>query len=351
MEAKFTRARLLIVDDEEDNVEVLRRILEAEGYEEIRTTSDPCEVAVLTVDYDPDLILMDIVMPVMDGHAVLRRLKELELLTPYRPVLVLTADHSRQAQREAWEGGANDFLTKPLSPSEVRLRVRNLLETRMLHKTLSRQNELLEDRVKERTAELEEARLQVLYRLARAAEYRDDDTGQHTRRVGKCSSQIALALGMSSCESSRIQMTAPLHDVGKIGIPDTILLSTQALSDRDFRVMKTHCEMGADLLTSSEVPLLQLAAEIALTHHERWDGTGYPHGLGERDIPLSGRIVAVADTFDALTHARPYKKAWTRDAALDELRSLAGVAFDPEVLRAFESVADTELVAASTEVT
>jgi putative two-component system response regulator len=302
------------------------------------------------VDYDPDLILMDIVMPVMDGHAVLGRLRELELLQPYRPVLVLTSDHSRQAQREAWERGANDFLTKPLSPSEVRLRVRNLLETRMLHKALSAQNELLEERVRERTVELEEARIQVLYRLARAAEYRDDDTGRHTRRVGNSAGRIALALGISQSESSRIRMAAPLHDVGKIGIPDAILLSKGALSDEEFQVMKTHCEIGADLLASPDIPLLQLAAEIARTHHERWDGKGYPHGLQTGAIPLSGRIVAVADTFDALTHSRPYKTAWSREAALDELRRLSGEAFDPDVVAAFESVTEAEHTTTSAEV-
>jgi putative two-component system response regulator len=338
MEERFSRARILIVDDEEDNVEVLRRILEADGYEDIRSTNDPCAVTDLTSAYDPDLILMDIVMPVMDGHEVLHKLHDLELLDPYRPVLVLTSDHSRQAQRDAWDAGAKDFLTKPLSPSEVRLRVHNLLETRMLHLALAEQNGLLEERVRERTAELEEARLQVLYRLARAAEYRDDETGQHTRRVGRSAGQIAVALGMSPEESKRIRMAAPLHDVGKIGIPDSILLSADRLSDADFEVMKRHCAIGADLLSSPDVPLLELAAEIALSHHERWDGTGYPRGLGETDVPVSGRIVSVADTFDALTHERPYKRAWSTEEALGELRDLAGLAFDPDVVAVFEDV-------------
>jgi len=338
MDGTFRNARILIVDDEEANVLVLRRILEAEGYENIRSTGDPCKVTSLTVDFDPDLILMDIVMPVMDGHAVLSRLQELDLLVPYRPVLVLTSDHSPQAQRDAWEGGANDFLTKPLSPSVVRLRVRNLLETRMLHRALSDQNDHLERRVEERTAELEEARLQVLYRLARAAEYRDDETGKHTRRVGRSAGRIASVLGMSPEESRSIRMAAPLHDVGKIGIPDSILLSSDALTDEEFEIMKRHCVIGAELLTSPDVALLELAAEIALSHHERWDAKGYPHGLGETDVPLAGRIVAVADTFDALTHQRPYKRAWTTDEAMCELRRLSGVAFDPEIVEAFESV-------------
>ena len=338
MEERFAQARILIVDDEEENVEVLRRILETEGYAEIRSTNDPRDVPELALTFEPDLILLDVLMPHMTGYDVLERLREPDVHDPMRPVLVLTSDHSRQAQRDSFESGAKDFVTKPLSPSEVRHRVRNLIETRMLHRALRDQNDALEDRVRERTLELEEARLQILHRLARAAEYRDDDTGQHTRRVGQSAGRVAKALGLSSREVSRIRMAAPLHDVGKIGIPDSILLSASRLSESDFEVMKTHCAIGADLLASPDVPVLALAAEIAISHHECWDGSGYPNGLAGTDVPLSGRIVAVADTFDALTHARPYKAAWAAEAALEEVRRLSGVAFDPDVVRAFEEV-------------
>jgi putative two-component system response regulator len=345
MEDRVAQACILIVDDEEDNVQVLRRILGAEGYTNIRSTNHPEEVEHLTRELDPDLILLDIVMPRMSGHDVLRQLQQLDRGAMYRPVLVLTSDHSRQAQREAWAGGAKDFLTKPLSPSEVRQRVRNLLETRTLYRMLREHNEDLESRVNARTAELEEARLQILYRLARAAEYRDDDTGQHTKRVGRSAGRIAEALGLDPHEVSRIRMAAPLHDVGKIGIPDSILLSSGKLSAGDFEVMKTHCTIGAHLLSSEDVPLLGLAAEVALSHHEWWDGSGYPAGLSGDSVPLSGRIVAVADTFDALTHSRPYKKAWPADAAFDELTRLSGRAFDAEVVDAFLSVAQPSVAA------
>jgi putative two-component system response regulator len=334
---RIAHSRILIVDDEADNVRLVRRILEGEGYTEIRETNDPRAVSALTAEFDPDLILLDILMPGMDGYEVMEALRESDCDDPYRPVLVLTSDQSRHAQRRAWTGGAKDFLAKPLSPTEVRLRVRNLLETRMLHCALRDQNEELEDRVRERTAELEEARIQVLHRLARAAEYRDDDTGQHTRRVGRSAAQIAKCLGLPREEVARIRTAAPLHDVGKIGIPDSILLSASRLSAADFGVMKTHCVIGADLLSSEDVPLLDLAAEIALSHHECWDGSGYPNGLDGERIPLSGRIVAVADTFDALTHARPYKQAWPVDAAMEELTRLSGRSFDPEVIGAFET--------------
>jgi putative two-component system response regulator len=336
MDERISRARILVVDDEPDNVALLRRILEADGYSDVYDTRDPRRVSILVAELDPDLILLDIVMPHLDGYEVLGLLREADPEYAYRPVLVLTSDGSRPAQRKAWESGAKDFLTKPLSPSEVRVRVRNLVETRMLHRALREQNEMLEERVLERTTELEVARLQVLYRLARAAEYRDDDTGQHTRRVGRSSAAIARTLGLTSTEVHWIEMAAPLHDVGKIGIPDSILLSADKLSAAEFELMKTHCVIGADLLASEDVPLLGLAAEIALSHHECWDGSGYPNGLAGSDIPLAGRIVAVADTFDALTHARPYKQAWPIEGAIEELQRLRGEAFDPEVIDAFE---------------
>jgi putative two-component system response regulator len=341
LDEKLSQAGLLIVDDEEDNVQLLRRILESAGYSNIRSTNDPREVPELLREFEPDLVLLDLLMPGKDGYDVLRELCDDLPETEYRPVLVLTSDHTRDAKRRALSGGAKDFLTKPLSPAEVRLRVRNLLETRFLHRALREHNEHLEERVRKRTASLEEARLQTLHRLARAAEYRDDDTGQHTRRVGLSAARIAHALGWSVRATSKMRLAAPLHDVGKIGIPDSILLSTRKLTAEEFAVMKTHCHIGADLLSSPDVALLGLAAEIALNHHERWDGKGYPNGLAGEDIPLSGRIVAVADTFDALTHSRPYKKAWSVETALQEISRDAGHAFDPAVVAAFQIAIDT----------
>ncbi len=337
LEDKIRRARILIVDDELDNVVLLRRILEPAGYTEIRHTTDPTEVPDLLDEYDPDLVLLDLLMPRMDGHEVLAAVREGAPAGEYRPVLVLTSDSTRDAKRRALSGGARDYLTKPLSPSEVRSRVRNLLETRVLYRELQDQNVHLEERVRERTLELEAASLHTLQRLARAAEYRDDATGQHTRRVGQAAARIAEQLGLERPEVEMLRLAAPLHDVGKIGIPDSILLNDGPLTEVEFEVMKTHCVIGADLLSGSEIPLLKLAAEIALTHHERWDGRGYPHGLSGIQIPLSGRIVAVADTFDALTHPRPYKRAWTPDEAFAEIERGAGDRFEPTVVEAFEA--------------
>lgn len=337
LDEKIRRARILIVDDEDDNVLLLRRILEPAGYLDIRETNDPTEVRDLLRDYDPDLVLLDLLMPGMDGHEVLAVLREATAPDEYRPVLVLTSDSTRDAKRRALSGGARDYLTKPLSPSEVRSRVRNLLETRMLYRELQGHNAHLEERVLDRTRELGAASLHTLQRLARAAEYRDDATGQHTRRVGRAAARIATELGLEPRDVDMLRLAAPLHDVGKIGIPDAILLNDGPLTEVEFEVMKTHCAIGADLLSDSDVPLLRLAAEIALTHHERWDGLGYPRGLSGIQIPLSGRIVAVADTFDALTHPRPYKRAWSVEEALYEVMRGAGERFEPTVVEAFEA--------------
>ena len=347
LDEKIRRARILIVDDEASNVDLLRRILEPAGYEHVHDTRDPRTVVDLLEELDPDLLLLDLLMPGMDGHEVLERVREATPDGVYLPVLVLTSDNTRDAKRRALSAGARDYLTKPLSPSEVRARVRNLLETRMLYQELRANNAQLEERVRARTLELEDARLQTLSRLARAAEYRDDATGQHTRRVGRAAALVAEALGWSPEDVEMIRLAAPLHDVGKIGIPDGILLNDGPLTRTEFEVMKTHCSIGADILSGTEVPLLSMAATIAASHHERWDGLGYPAGLAGEEIPLPGRIVAVVDTFDALTHPRPYKEAWSTTAALEDIARGSGERFDPTVVDAFRATLSLDGAAAA----
>jgi putative two-component system response regulator len=243
------------------------------------------------------------------------------------------------------ELGANDFLSKPMNFTEVRLRVANLLETRRLHLALKDQNDALERRVRERTRSLEQARLEVLDRLSLAAEYRDDITNEHSRRVGRTAALLARELDVSTDEVDLIYRAAALHDIGKIGIPDAILLKPGRLTQAELRLMQSHVEIGAKILDGSASPLLRLGQQIAVTHHERWDGTGYPAGLTGGQIPLVGRLVALADVFDAITHRRPYKEAVPLQLALAEIRALNGTHFEPRVVEAFETLDKEALLA------
>src|SRR4051794_23791980 len=265
---------------------------------------------------EPDLVLLDLQMPAPDGYEIMRRL-ESRIRGPERlPVLVLTADISPEAKRRALSLGARDFLTKPFDPDEVRMRVDNVLELRQAHRQLRDQNFSLEHRVFARTMELERARSETLERLSLAAEFRDDDTKQHAARVGRTVALIGERLGLHAEEVNRLRCAAPLHDIGKIGIPDSILLKSSQLADNEYELMKTHTLIGAEIVSGSTSDVLETSAIIARSHHEHWNGAGYPHGISGEEIPLAGRLSAVADVFDALTHARPYKAAWPVDDAV-----------------------------------
>jgi putative two-component system response regulator len=324
----FSDSRVLIVDDEERNVRLLRSVLEADDYTNIESTSDSRRVVELFLDFKPDLVLLDLRMPYMDGFEVLRQLDAIVPEDSFLPIIVLTADITQEARERALSEGASDFLTKPFDITEVLLRIKNLLRTRHL-------NQSLEERVRERTQEIKATQLEVLERLARAAEYRDDDTGQHTQRVGEAATILAREMNLPEEQVKLIRRTAPLHDVGKIGVPDTILLKPSRLTPEEFDVMKTHTLIGAKLLSGGSSPLIKVAELIALSHHERWDGTGYPHKLAGDAIPIEGRILAVVDVFDALTHERPYKHAWTLREAMDEIEQQSHHQFDPRVVKAF----------------
>jgi putative two-component system response regulator len=330
--------RILAVDDEESNLLLLRRVLAREGYTQVETTTDPARVPRLFVDARPDLVLLDLHMPEMDGFELMERLGPVTGDGSGVPFLVLTADATEETKRRALSLGARDFLAKPLDRIELLLRVRNLLQVQQLQARLQAHNANLEHEVAARTQDLEWARLEILDRLALAAEYRDDDTQEHAWRIGRVSALLAPQLGCLDREVELIRRAAPLHDVGKIGIPDAILLKPGPLSAGEFERIKTHTTIGAEILSGSRSSLLHLAERIALTHHERWDGTGYPHGLAGEAIPLAGRIVAVADVFDALTHARPYKEAWPVEKAVAEIVGQAGRQFDPRVVDAFSQL-------------
>lgn len=329
----FKNARILIVDDEEPNVEILRRLLERAGFSRIESTNDGREVPDLYVRFRPDLILLDLHMPHRDGLAVMDELNQIAEAT-YLPILMLTGDESQEARREALSRGAKDFLNKPFDRDEVLLRIGTLLQTRFLYLQIQSQNQILEAKVRDRTRELESAQIEIIERLARAAEFRDDNTGQHTKRVGQMAALVARQIGLPDAQVSLIRRAAPLHDVGKIGIPDSILLKLGKLSPEEFAIVKTHTTIGAKILSGSRFTILQLAEEIAFNHHERWDGGGYA-GVAGSAIPLAGRIVAVVDVFDALTQKRPYKSAWPVPEAIAEMERQRGRQFDPTLIDAF----------------
>ncbi len=336
-------AKILIIDDEPANVQLLEHVLTQGGYANYRSVADSRHALPVFQEFGPDLILLDLLMPHFDGYAVMKQLSARVDDGDYLPILVLTADITRRAREKALSLGARDFLTKPIDVTEVLLRIRNLLETRMIYQQLRRQNRMLENRVEERTRELEEVQYEILERLAVAAEYRDDQTGEHTRRVGTMSEKIALALGLPAERAWSIGLAAVLHDIGKIGIPDMLLLKHSRLTPAEFEVMKTHTTIGARILSASRFPVLQVAEAIALTHHERWDGTGYAKLAGE-SIPLEGRIVAVADAFDAMVNDRPYRKALSTEDALAELARSSGSQFDPQIVAALLSLESNDLL-------
>lgn len=330
-----TDARILIVDDEPANLALLRQVLARTGYHNLLTLSDFRRAIAVVREWDPDLVLLDLHLPNSEGIALLDNIRH-ELNLPELPIIVITSDASTRARMAALEAGATDFLLKPIDTFEVTLRVRNLLRLRKLHRELTDQRTLLELRVAERTAELAASQREILQRLALASEYRDDMTGQHTERVGDLSVRIARQMGLPAAEIEIIRFATPLHDIGKIAIPDQILLKPGPLTAAEYEEIKLHVTVGASILSGGTSPILRMAEQVALTHHERWDGSGYL-GLVKLQIPQAARIVAVADVFDALISVRPYKQAWPVAMAVAEIVRFSGIHFDPEVVEAFEA--------------
>jgi putative two-component system response regulator len=342
---RFATARILIVDDEQAYVQLLGRFLESIGLRNVKATTDPFEVAQLVVEFDPDLILLDLRMKGLDGIAVMQQLQPYTSRF-YLPILVLTGDITEDAKRASLSNGAKDFLNKPFDLTEVRLRIENLLETRFLHLELQEQNAQLERRVRERTRELEDTRFEILERLSLAADYRDDATGRHTKRVSSISAAIARELALPEEEVETIRLAASLHDIGKIGIPDAVLLKPGPLTPAEKQLIQTHTTIGARMLSGSRSALMQAAETIALGHHEWWNGTGYPQGLHGEDIPLAARVVAIADVVDALSTDRPYRRAWDAESIRAEVQRQDGKQFDPAVIAAyFELLTRTGAVA------
>lgn len=333
-------ARILVVDDDLSSLNVLMRTLQRAGFMRLCGVCEGGGVLRAVLDFQPDVVLLDLHMPGTDGITLICDILALYGRRNYLPVLVLTGDGSSEVRDAALAAGARDFLTKPYDAAEVILRVRNLIETRLLHVELQRQNAALSERFEARTEELEAAKLEILERLARAADFRDDSSYGHTTRVGELAAYIARELSCTAAEVDQIRIAARLHDIGKIGLSDSILMKPGPLAPAEFLAQEKHTVIGANILAGSRFPILRLAEQIALTHHECWDGTGYPRGLAGEEIPLAARIVAVADVFDALTHARAYKDPWRLEDALAEIRHFCGTKFDPAVVSAFLGIVD-----------
>jgi putative two-component system response regulator len=333
---KIFNARILVVDDQEANVKLLEYMLQGAGYSSVTSTMDPRAVCDLYKANRYDGILLDLNMPHMDGFQVLEALKKIET-EGYLPVLALTADPSHKLR--ALQAGAKDFVSKPFDQIEVLTRIYNMLEVRMLQKDLREHNDLLEMRVKQRTMEVRDSHRETILTMTRAAEYKDTDTGEHISRISFYSQELAAALGMSSNFRDEIFYGSPMHDIGKIGIPDHILMKSGPLTPEEWVVMKTHTTLGAQILAHSKSPYLKIGAEIALNHHERWDGGGYPNGLKGDAIPISARIMNICDVYDALRSKRPYKRPFSHERAVEIISRGDGRTlpehFDPAVLSVF----------------
>ncbi|MFQ5645566.1 MAG: HD domain-containing phosphohydrolase [bacterium] len=336
---QIQRARILIVDDNKTNVLLLEKMLTMGGYSNIRTLTDSRQVKAVYQEYRPDLILLDLKMPYLDGFEVMEQLREITD-DSYIPVMAITALQDSETRLRALTSGAKDFINKPIDHTEVLPRIHNMLEIRLLHNKVKTQITTLEHKLEEHTVELKETRLEIIRRLCRAAEYRDNETGLHIIRMSKITHLLASKIGLSKEHCELILNASPMHDIGKIGIPDRILQKPGKLDANEFAIMKTHTIIGANMLSDHTSKLMNKAHDIALTHHEKWNGTGYPVGLKGEEIPVEGRICALSDVFDALTSFRLYKKAWTYQEALDEINREKGKHFDPTIVDLFNEIFD-----------
>lgn len=326
--------KILVIDDESSNLKLIVKLLGRHGYSEVFTLEDPRQVIGTYQQLQPDLILLDLNMPFLSGFDVLDQLKALKHpLLP--PIIMLTAQHGRDFMLEALSRGARDYISKPFDVAELLMRVRNLLDVHLTQKLLYDQKETLENMVVRQTQALRDTRLQVVQRLGRAAEYRDEETGSHILRMSHASAFLAGCAGWADEQCELLLHASPMHDIGKIGIPDHILLKPGRLTPEEWEIMKSHAGIGARLLDGDDSDLMLMARDIAWSHHEKWDGSGYPRGLAGQQIPVAGRIVALADVFDALTSERPYKKAWDVESALGYIKENRGRHFDPELADLF----------------
>lgn len=342
--------RILLVDDNETNLALLSKLVAKLPGCIAVPFNKPEDVLAAMPALDFDIAIIDFLMPVYSGIELLTEIVRFDVYRD-KPVVFVTADTDTSTRMAALNAGAIDFLTKPVHPLEFQARMRNLVALVDARNKLADKAEWLRVEVEKAVAELREREEEIIDRLTIAASYKDEDTARHTRRVAAYSEAIARAYGLDARSCHDIRLAAPMHDIGKVAIPDAVLLKSGRLTEQEFAMMQRHTLVGNDILRESKSGLLQLAAEIAGSHHERWDGQGYPFRLAGDAIPLAGRIVAIADNFDALTTARPYKEAWSLERTVDHIRARAGSQFDPTCVSAFDAalLAIVSIMAADAE--
>jgi putative two-component system response regulator len=329
-----TTMKVLIVEDNRTNLMLMEMLVRKIPGCRAITYDEPSKVVNDLATIDFDIAIVDYLMPGMNGIELIQHLRSVDRFVD-KPVVMVTADDDASVRMQAIEAGVIEFLTKPIEPVEFRARIHNLARLCDVQKKLAGHAEWLRLEVERATQELRRREEEIINRLALAAGYKDGDTAAHTMRMSRYSELLARELGLSEDRCRDIRLASPMHDIGKVGIPDQVLLKQGALEAEERTRMQEHANLGAAILADSQCDLLRLGAEIALAHHERWDGTGYPAGLAGAAIPLSGRMAAVADVFDALTTARPYKEAWSTDRAFAYLQEQAGKQFDPACVDAF----------------
>lgn len=326
--------RIVLIDNDQINLNLLWHLLRnIKGYQTANFL-DPEEALSWCQDNEPELIIVDYQMPEMNGIDFTENFRH-DSEKSNVPVILLTTEDQSDIKHKAVEMGVTDFLHKPVDSTDLMMRVKNLLALKNSMTKISDQNKWLQDEVQKATEEVRNREQEVIFRLTKAAEYRDPETGGHIKRMAHYSRHIAMQLGLPAEQQNLLLEAAPMHDIGKVGIPDSILLKPGKLDSAEYRIMKEHAQYGYDILNDSPSPLMQLGATIALTHHEKYDGSGYPNNLKDEAISIYGRIVAVADVFDALTSERPYKKAWSIDDSVGFLRENSGTHFDRSCVYAF----------------